>query len=60
MEHSSLQSVKQEQANTLSHLNAQGEANMVDVTEKAMTSRTATAQAYIKMSVETLALITTG
>lgn len=44
----------------LSHLNAQGEANMVDVTEKAMTSRTATAQGYIKMSAETLALITTG
>ena len=47
-------------SNTLSHLNAQGEANMVDVTEKAMTSRTATAQGFIKMSAETLALITTG
>ena len=46
--------------NTLSHLNSQGEANMVDVTEKAMTSRTATAQGFIKMSPETLALITTG
>lgn len=45
---------------TLSHLNAQGEANMVDVTEKAMTSRTATAQGLIKMSAETLMLITTG
>mgnify|MGYP006077958691 CR=1 FL=1 len=44
----------------LSHLNQQGEANMVDVTEKAMTSRTATAQGYIKMTQETLALITTG
>jgi len=44
----------------LSHLNQQGEANMVDVTEKAMTSRTATAQGYIKMTKETLALITTG
>jgi len=47
-------------SNTLSHLNANGEANMVDVTEKAMTSRTATAQGYIKMRAETLALITTG
>ncbi len=47
-------------SNTLSHLNAQGEANMVDVTEKAMTSRTATAQGFINMSAETLALITTG
>jgi cyclic pyranopterin phosphate synthase len=44
----------------LSHLNQQGEANMVDVTEKAMTSRTATAQGYIKMTKETLALINTG
>ncbi len=44
----------------LSHLNQQGEANMVDVTEKAMTSRTATAQGFIKMNDETFALITTG
>jgi len=44
----------------LSHLNQKGEANMVDVTEKSMTSRTATAQGYIKMTAETLALITTG
>ena len=33
---------------------------MVDVTEKAMTSRTATAHGYISMSPPTLALITTG
>jgi len=45
---------------TLSHLNQQGEANMVDVTEKTMSSRTATAQGFIKMTSETLALITTG
>lgn len=44
----------------LSHLNQQGEANMVDVTEKAMTSRTATAQGYIKMNHATFELITTG
>jgi cyclic pyranopterin phosphate synthase len=44
----------------LSHLNQQGEANMVDVTEKAMTSRTATAQGFIKMNNETFELITTG
>jgi cyclic pyranopterin phosphate synthase len=44
----------------LSHLNQQGEANMVDVTEKAMTSRTATAQGFIKMNYETFELITTG
>ena len=44
----------------LSHLNQQGEANMVDVTEKAMTSRTATAQGIIKMNRATFELITTG
>ncbi len=44
----------------LSHLNQQGEANMVDVTEKAMTSRTATAQGFIKMNRATFELITTG
>jgi cyclic pyranopterin phosphate synthase len=45
---------------TLSHVNSRGEANMVDVTEKAMTSRTATAEGYINMSAETLRLITDG
>lgn len=44
----------------LSHLNDQGEANMVDVTEKSVTSRTATAQGFISMTPETLALITQG
>lgn len=45
---------------SLSHVNAKGEANMVDVTQKAMTSRTATAQGFIKMTSETLALINQG
>jgi len=45
---------------TLSHLNEHGEANMVDVTEKALTFRSATAQGFIKMTPETLALITSG
>lgn len=44
----------------LSHVNQQGEANMVDVTEKSMTSRTATAVGYIKMTPETLTLINQG
>lgn len=44
----------------LSHLNQRGEANMVDVTEKAITSRTATAQGYITMNRNTFELITTG
>jgi cyclic pyranopterin phosphate synthase len=44
----------------LSHVNQQGEANMVDVTEKSMTSRSATAIGFIKMTQETLALINQG
>ncbi|MEW6989954.1 cyclic pyranopterin monophosphate synthase MoaC [Colwelliaceae bacterium 6441] len=44
----------------LSHVNQKGEANMVDVTEKSMTSRSATAIGFIKMTAETLALINQG
>ena len=44
----------------LTHLNAKGEANMVDVTDKAVTQRQATAHGYISMSAETLAMITQG
>lgn len=44
----------------LSHVNPKGEANMVDVTEKSMTSRSATAVGYIKMTEETLSLINQG
>lgn len=44
----------------LTHLNASGEANMVDVTEKSITSRTATASGLITMTAETLALIANG
>lgn len=47
-------------SNTLTHLNDQGEANMVDVTEKAVTSRSATAEGFVTMSPETLAMITQG
>jgi cyclic pyranopterin phosphate synthase len=49
-----------ESKNVLSHVNERGEANMVDVTEKAMTSRTATAEGFIKMSAETIRLINQG
>lgn len=45
---------------TLSHINAQGEANMVDVTDKAVTSRVATAEGFIRMTAETLALVQSG
>lgn len=44
----------------LSHLNAKGEANMVDVTEKAVTQRIARAEGYIEMSEQTLAMISKG
>jgi cyclic pyranopterin monophosphate synthase len=42
----------------LTHLNSQGEANMVDVTEKPVTSRTARAEGFIRMNEATLKLIT--
>lgn len=44
----------------LSHLNKNGEANMVDVTDKLVTQRVAHACGYVKMSKTTLAMITTG
>ena len=44
----------------LTHLNAKGEANMVDVTEKAVTSRQAVAEAFVRMSPQTLKMIVDG
>lgn len=44
----------------LTHLNQNGEANMVDVSEKAITSRSATARSFVNMKSETLDLITQG
>lgn len=44
----------------LTHLNAKGEANMVDVSDKAATHRTARAEGFVAMLPETLALIETG
>ncbi|WP_027857421.1 cyclic pyranopterin monophosphate synthase MoaC [Marinobacterium jannaschii] len=44
----------------LTHLDEKGHANMVDVSEKAVTSREATACAEVKMLPETLKLITEG
>ncbi|WP_448548848.1 cyclic pyranopterin monophosphate synthase MoaC [Thalassotalea fusca] len=46
--------------NKLTHLNEQGDANMVDVTTKAVTSRTATAMGTITMTTETLKLVVEG
>jgi len=44
----------------LTPLDSQGRANMVDVTEKAVTFREATAQALVRMLPETLQMIVNG
>lgn len=46
--------------NKLTHLDATGNAHMVDVSEKHVTSRSATAKALVTMLPETLALILGG
>ncbi len=45
---------------SFTHINASGEANMVDVSAKAETVREARAEAYIYMAPETLELIVSG
>ncbi|MDE2384267.1 MAG: cyclic pyranopterin monophosphate synthase MoaC [Alphaproteobacteria bacterium] len=44
----------------LSHINAKGEAHMVDVSDKLVTSRTAIARARVSMKASTLKLIKSG
>lgn len=44
----------------LTHLDSQGHAHMVDVSEKDITIRVAHAEAFVEMMPETLALITQG
>ncbi|MEH0665563.1 cyclic pyranopterin monophosphate synthase MoaC [Vibrio scophthalmi] len=44
----------------LTHINASGEANMVDVSSKADTVREARAEAFVHMAPETLQLILSG
>jgi len=44
----------------LTHLNEQGAAHMVDVSEKEITHRVAQAEAYVSMKTETLVMITEG
>jgi len=44
----------------LTHLDPQGHAHMVDVSEKQVTTRVARAQAFVEMLPATLALITQG
>lgn len=44
----------------LTHLNKRGEANMVDVTDKACSSRLARARGYVRMQPATLEMISLG
>lgn len=44
----------------LTHLDAQGRANMVDVSDKALTVREAVAEALVRMRPQTLQMITQG
>lgn len=44
----------------LSHIDDKGQAVMVDVSDKAVTSRTAIAEGFVAMNAETLALIESG
>ena len=47
-------------SNGLTHFDDSGKAHMVDVSDKAVTSRIAVAEGYITMSPETLALVVEG
>ena len=44
----------------LSHINEKGEAHMVDVSDKAVTHRTARAEGFVSMEAATLALVEKG
>ncbi|MCH2250525.1 MAG: cyclic pyranopterin monophosphate synthase MoaC [Cognatishimia sp.] len=44
----------------LSHFDAKGEAHMVDVSEKAVTSRIATAEGFVKMARQSFDIISEG
>jgi cyclic pyranopterin phosphate synthase len=44
----------------LSHIDKKGEARMVDVSDKAATTRTAVAEGFVVMQAETLALLQSG
>jgi cyclic pyranopterin phosphate synthase len=44
----------------LSHIDEKGEARMVDVSDKAVTARTAKAEGFVSMAPETLALLQSG
>ena len=46
--------------NQFTHINQDGKANMVDVTDKNVTERQAIAEAYVEMAATTLDLIISG
>ena len=45
---------------SLSHFDPSGQAHMVDVSDKAVTARIAVAEGHVRMTPETLALVTAG
>ncbi|MDX2258067.1 MAG: cyclic pyranopterin monophosphate synthase MoaC [Hyphomicrobiaceae bacterium] len=45
---------------SLTHIDEAGEARMVDVSAKAVTERSATAEGFVAMRADTLALVTSG
>ncbi|AHM05414.1 Molybdenum cofactor biosynthesis protein MoaC [Roseibacterium elongatum DSM 19469] len=47
-------------AGKLTHFDGGGQAHMVDVSDKAVTSRIAVAECHVRMQPATLALVTTG
>ncbi len=44
----------------LTHVNEQGQANMVDVSDKAITQRSATAESFVTMNNEVIQLLASG
>ena len=44
----------------LTHFDAEGQAHMVDVSDKAVTDRVALAEGFVRMTPETLELVTSG
>lgn len=49
-----------ESGKSLSHIDHKGRANMVDVTDKAFTQRTASASGFVQMQADTLSMIANG
>ena len=47
-------------ADPLSHFDAQGQAHMVDISQKAVTDRIATAEGWVRMAPETLDMVENG